>query len=583
MRKHNDIKSFYLYLEELKSIDEWKILANIPIVNVASVASNKKITIERKVLSFYINDGELKSNLNLTNSIGNTIKFQFFNTNEIVYIEKRLNETNNLIMKAKYSHIIWQETKNIKFAEIAIDNYFELLKSKQENDFFKVIKIVASLLFISCKSKHKREELKKFFLELASKADSSQKSLLLNLFVKLKSHKNIELKELIIDIPNWYNDDYFFNSQNLSLGLDLYKKLNIPQEELYLLLAKNEDQVIEQHSEDSFIRLLSFGKKCRYLKHTTQEVEYQKCSEQYNQLKKVINLGRVQVAIDEELNLKINEYVDKKTEAILKYSTEEILAIFSFEESILVDPKENKKSAEKTFNNSFQRLVSVTTLDINLNFSEPNESQKLENQIFQNYLIGLQLSFFILFIKVFRKGILDGHFTYQKIYDYLHEYTWYQYKFERVLRNNKIDEETNWITLIAPGLYNFFTQYEISMLLSTNKVNNYILALDSLTLKFEGALRDFIRLCGGNSTKVDKDGLMKEQLLEELIDNDKIKELFTERDIELFKFTFTRKGKDIRNNIAHAFFSFSNYSFDNVALVFLCFLRLGKYNLVVKQ
>lgn len=283
------------------------------------------------------------------------------------------------------------------------------------------------------------------------------------------------------------------------------------------------------------------------------------------------------------MNLMINEYVDKKTEAILKYSTEEILAIFSFEESILVDPKENKKSAEKIFNNSFQKLISVTTLDINLNFKEPNESQKLENQIFQNYLIGLQLSFFILFIKVFRKGILDGHFTYQKIYDYLHEYTWYQYKFERVLRNNKIDEETNWITLIAPGLYNFFTQYEISMLLSTNKVNNYILALDSLTLKFEGALRDFIRLCGGNSTKVDKDGLMKEQLLEELIDNDKIKELFTERDIELFKFTFTRKGKDIRNNIAHAFFSFSNYSFDNVALVFLCFLRLGKYNLVVKQ
>ena len=123
MRKHDDIKSFYLYLEELKSIDEWKILTNIPITKVASVASNKKITIERKVLSFYINDGELKSNLNLTNSIGNTIKFQFFNSNEISYIEKRLNETNNLIMKAKYSHIIWQETKNIKFAEIAIDNY----------------------------------------------------------------------------------------------------------------------------------------------------------------------------------------------------------------------------------------------------------------------------------------------------------------------------------------------------------------------------------------------------------------------------------------------------------------------------
>lgn len=571
-----------MYLEELKSINEWKILANIPVVET-SVASNKKIITERKVLSFHINDGELKSNLNLTNSVGNDIKFQFFNPKEIVYLEKRLDVTNNLLMKAKYSHIIWQETKNIKFAEIAIFNYLELLNSNQEKDFFEILKIVSSLLFISGKSKYKKEELKKFFLELAIKAENSQKSLLLDLFVKLKNYKNIELKELIIDIPNWYNDDYFFNSQNLSLGLDLYKKLNIPQEELYLLLAKNEDKIIEQHSEDSFVRLLSYGKKCRYLRYTKQQTEYQKCSEQYNQLKKTINLGNVQFSLDEELNLLINKYIDKKTEAILKYSTEEILAIFSIEESILVDPKENKKSAEKTFNNSFQKIVSVTTLDINLNFKEPNESQKLENQISQSYLIGLQLSFFILFIKVFRKGILDGHFTYQKIYEYLNEYTWYKYKFERVLRNNKIDQETNWITLIAPGLYSFFTQYEISTLLSTNKVNNYILALDSLTLKFEGALRDFIRLCGGTSTKVDKDGLIKEQLLEDLIENDKIKELFTERDIELFKFTFTRKGKDIRNNIAHAFFSFSNYSFDNVALVFLCFLRLGKYNLVLKQ
>lgn len=582
MGKQNNLNLFYLYLEQLQSIDEWKTLANIPIISGTST-TNKKIIIERKVLSFHINDGELKSNLNLTNISGNAIKFQFFTTDEINYLAKRLDETNNLIMKAKYSHIIWQETKNIKFAEIAIDNYFALFNSEQEKVFFEGLKIVASLLFISSKSKYKKEELKKYFLELAIKADNFQKSLLLSLFVKLKSYKNIELQELINDIPKWYNDDYFFNYQNLSLGLDLYKKLNLPQEELYLLLAKNEEKIIEQHSEDSFMRLISYGKKCRFLKYTNDEDECRKCLEEYNQLKKIINLGHVQFTLDEELNLMINKHVDKKTDAILKYSTEEILAVFSSEESILVDPQENKKSAEKIFNNSFQKIVSVTTLDINLNFKEPNDSQKLENQISQNYLIGLQFSFLILFIKVFRKGILDGHFTYQKIYDYLHEYTWYQYKFERVLRNNKIDEETNWITLIAPGLYNFFTQYEISMLLSTNKVNNYILALDSLTLKFEGALRDFIRLCGGTSTKIDKDGLMKEQLLEDLIENDKIKEFFTERDIELFKYTFTRKGKDLRNNIAHAFFSFSNYSFDNMALVFLCFLRLGKYKLVEKK
>ena len=68
--------------------------------------------------------------------------------------------------------------------------------------------------------------------------------------------------------------------------------------------------------------------------------------------------------------------------------------------------------------------------------------------------------------------------------------------------------------MLAPGIHNLFSQFELSVLTNTNKVNNFILSIDSLTLKFEGALRDFIRLSNGNST-TEKKGVLQEQLLEE--------------------------------------------------------------------
>ncbi len=121
-------------------------------------------------------------------------------------------------------------------------------------------------------------------------------------------------------------------------------------------------------------------------------------------------------------------------------------------------------------------------------------------------------------------------------------------------------------------------QFEFSVLMNTNKINNFILAIDSMTIKFEGALRDFIRLCGGNTT-TSKKGVLVEQVLEELLENHTTKNYFSNKDIELFKYAFTQKGKNLRNNVAHSFMQFSDYTWEAVMLVFLCILRLGKYTL----
>src|SRR5690606_18502580 len=137
-------------------------------------------------------------------------------------------------------------------------------------------------------------------------------------------------------------------------------------------------------------------------------------------------------------------------------------------------------------------------------------------------------------------------------------------------------------TMLAPGIHNLFAQFELSVLMNTNKINNFILAMDSLTVKFEGALRDFIRLSGGN-TSTSKRGEIKEQLLEELLDNPTTKKHLTIKDLDLFKYKFTLEGNNLQNNIAHSFLQYSDYNLQAVILVFFCILRLGKYTFEEKN
>ena len=45
------------------------------------------------------------------------------------------------------------------------------------------------------------------------------------------------------------------------------------------------------------------------------------------------------------------------------------------------------------------------------------------------------------------------------------------------------------------------------------------------------------------------------------------------------KMIFTKKGENIRNNVAHCFYQTGEYRLEMICKIFLCVLRLGKYKL----
>ena len=142
-------------------------------------------------------------------------------------------------------------------------------------------------------------------------------------------------------------------------------------------------------------------------------------------------------------------------------------------------------------------------------------------------------------------------------------------------------EKFTWIDLIQPGLVGIFNQFE-SKLHDKKYQENYILCIDSLATKIEGIIRDLARLNGFTVTKI-KDKETSEVNLEDMLGDEKIRNFFSSEDRMLFRYTLTRRGWNIRNNIAHAFYRPSDYSPEKAILLFLCIFRLSRYQIASEE
>jgi hypothetical protein len=581
-----ELIDFYESLENISSIDIWDIQSNIRPTEKIEDECREKLLVERKVLFLNLNDGQLLQNIQVTDIQGQPTK-SVFSEKDIEYLKDRVNVTSNPWLKSRYAHILWQEKRHNDYAEQAIDSYIRTIENTNPNELHELPNVLAAVVFISVKSKKGKKKIEDLILSLINEKPIWIKANILSSVLRIKFLVRTHLIEIANSIPKWIEQDtdksYHATKLFLEQGLVLYHKLGLAEDKLNELLAANEDIILDQHQDESdFVRYITIGQKAYYLKLANKTKESEVLFAEYNRLKQKVKLHQISVELADDETKMFNDYLNLKSKLILDLPTDSILAFFALDDGILVDPEENEQNAQNVIKNSVLHLFSTSVFDINSNFKNLSESEKIDSQIIQNYTISHGIRCHSLFMKVFIDGIIAGKLNYYKVYKFFENQTWYTMKFKRTITDNEIDRNSSWLTMLAPAIHNLLAQFELSVLMKTNKINNFILAIDSMTIKFEGALRDFIRLCGGNTTTIIK-GELREQLLEELLENQITKKYFNNRDIELFKYTFTKKGKNLRNDVAHSFMEFSDYTWEAAVLVFLCILRLGKYTLVETQ
>jgi len=104
-----------------------------------------------------------------------------------------------------------------------------------------------------------------------------------------------------------------------------------------------------------------------------------------------------------------------------------------------------------------------------------------------------------------------------------------------------------------------------------------------LSTQFEGLFRDALKKLGAPITRVKNEGDTELIPLEGLLYSEKAQEVFNANDLMLFSQTFTKDGYNIRNNIAHGLFLPQEFTAQKALLVFLCVIRLTKATAIIKM
>ena len=135
-----------------------------------------------------------------------------------------------------------------------------------------------------------------------------------------------------------------------------------------------------------------------------------------------------------------------------------------------------------------------------------------------------------------------------------------------------------WFHKVDFATKDFFVQYKNEL---AGKHSDWRNVINALTIQFEGILRDKIRLYNGETSKIigNTKENVSEMLLDDLLRTEGFLELFSLEDKDLFYYVFTNKGYNIRNNVAHGFYLPYDYTSYIAILVFLCLLRLVRYDI----
>lgn len=504
----------------------------------------------------------------------------------------------NDLLIIRYNQVLWNshsKYKHKKQSNATIDAYFRLLESYKANkeikgynwNFLSIFKNLLPLCFGTKYKVDKTKELINVFLFTKSGFPNQYKILLIEFLLGVPQIKKLDLINILPLIKRIgtssakKKSDYFDQRKIYDIGLRVAQKLG---SDLTFWYNKIGDSICKAaknrlNDETRLVPLSLYREAIPFYKKAGNEKRVKQVEETYFNLKKELKLKRFILPLEDKDAEAINTYLNTLCDNLLKQKPKEIFDYLTVGKNIFPNSKSLEQSAMDE-RNSFVDMAMVYKFDINNNVARDsgNEKDKAKASVYQNY--HHYLNFFLLpFLhKLFVRGINTDIINYKELVTYFLENTWLgqditEYSPDREMKRYK------WIGLIAPSLLEYFMQTK-SALKSTNSFTNYILCIDSLTLKFEGALRSFASVINISTTTLGKNDVLREKYIEELLGDEKMQKYFDENDRLFFNFLFVAKdGLNLRNNIAHSFFKFENYTFQHMHLLICAFLRLGKYKL----
>ena len=138
---YKSLEDYYKHVDKLENINSimLPIYINNFRENAVKLSENDKKQIELEIycLNFLVRDGKIKPIYTRENENGNIEDFpnlNFITDTDIKYLKKRLKKISNIYFKTRFSHIVWDKTKNFEYAKQTADCYFLLSENYRKLD-----------------------------------------------------------------------------------------------------------------------------------------------------------------------------------------------------------------------------------------------------------------------------------------------------------------------------------------------------------------------------------------------------------------------------------------------------------------
>ena len=499
------------------------------------------------------------------------------------YLITRLDTTNHPKLKARYAHILWcSPKKHKKFAKIAIDSYLKLISIYEQgcdNDerFLdqEISEAIINAYSIALQIRDDVEEIKLELRRLVQKFSLSAGDLIQFMLEPKKGFvtKDFDgLENVCWQTAEYFTDDMQTAIEFLELGEAVDRKFNKQSYPWIQQIAQHYEAQMKLFEKGPNVALFFCMRAIENYKKIRDEEKVNELEQRYSELKNSMVFGTFEKEID--LTETLKEYTETAKKFVKNESSEDIIQYLILDKDLLPTYNEVEKSIQEQIKESplFHNLQKVV-LDQSVNTAQHfvSEEEKKYFGILSGYKSQLELANIHLIRVVFCEAILQNKLTFDILIDFIKKYCWYGQNLSRQLPNDQTFTY-NWLNLIAPALNEYFHQMDFFFADPTRNFPNFVLSLDSLTLKIEGIFRDFCQrsnIAVSHQTK-DNSGrnITQEKDINALLREDTIKKLFNEDDLLFFKFLLIEKsGYNLRNKIAHSLMSFEGYSCDYMHLV----------------
>ena len=569
----NTLEEYYTFLNEYKIFKEQiDISSNLKrLLNILEdEEEKKKCSFEICFNDFRFSNGEY---IPLFSS-GENCYPPLEQFNDLEYLKQRTLNCLNNKFNAKYFHLLYHKTNDKREAIKGIDSYFKLLKAsnldlKDNVEIRDFLGTFDNLIFLSEKVKYKQKEVIQFVKDIIHQ-DVIEGFCLFHIidFAIHNTKLDAESKQFFFDIIEVEIKDIRFpelRENFIKLVISFSQKLGKSQKEFQNLLGEYYINEAKKEGGSFYVHNIYLEALITF-KKAGNKTKQDEVSKLIQDSKNSIKLKTVETKLESPLIEKYFKSMDKITTELTENTTSKTIYEYLIFEKIF--PRASMLE-EFTKPQTFD-FVTTITFDKNKNIDVNN------SQGFNSYQINFQLCSLEHLKQVFFKGQANGKITFESLKNYIENNTWYK-DVNTIINPDGNDHSFKWIDFILPPLKLFFEQSEKDFENKCDTPEAYILAIDSLTLKFEGVLRYFSNKIGAQTIE-SEDTKTKQRIdFDKMFDNDKFKSVITDDDVAFFKFLFTSKGINLRNNVAHSFYVPKDYSVSMIWMLICAFLKLGKF------